>query len=380
MSLDARYPSLADLRAVARRRIPKFVWEYLDSATGAETTLNRNRAALDRIGFLPSILHGETTPQLATRLFSETLALPFGVAPVGMSGLIWPGAEAALAKAAAKAGLPYCLSTVAAASPEDVAPHLGPHAWFQLYPPRDPDIRSDILRRAKHAGFGTLVLTVDLPYPSRRERQTRSGLTSPPVLTPRLAAQCALRPAWSLATLRAGRPRMRTLDAYITEDRAGLPPTAHVGYLLRAAPDWDYVRWLRDAWRGPFVVKGVLRAADARKLEAEGVDAIWVSNHAGRQFDAAPASIELLPAMRKATALPLIVDSGFESGLDILRAFALGADHVMLGRGWHIAVAALGPEAGPAHLIHILSEDIKANMGQLGARDLASLPKAVTVT
>ncbi|MEO0938474.1 MAG: alpha-hydroxy acid oxidase [Pseudomonadota bacterium] len=380
MSLDAAYPSLTDLRRKARRRVPKFVWEYLDSATGAETTQARSRAALDRIGFLPSVLHGEVTPQLATQLFSETLALPFGVAPVGMSGLIWPGAERALARAAAKAGLPYCLSTVAAASPEDVAPELGPHAWFQLYPPRDPEMRADMLRRAKHAGFGTLVLTVDVPAPSRRERQTRSGLTSPPVLTPRLALQCALRPRWSFETLRAGRPRMRTLDPYIDEAQKGLPPNAHVGYLLRAAPDWDYLRWLRDAWRGPFIVKGVLRAADARKLEAEGVDAIWVSSHAGRQFDAAPATIALLPALRKATTLPLIVDSGFETGLDILRAFALGADHVMLGRAWHIALAALGPEAGPAHLVHILSEDMKANMGQLGARDLASLPRTVTLT
>ncbi|MEM8578489.1 MAG: alpha-hydroxy acid oxidase [Pseudomonadota bacterium] len=379
MSLDAKYPALADLRAKARSRVPRFVWEYLDSGTGNEATLHRNRAALDRVGLMPSVLHGEVPADLSVKLFGEDLPLPFGIAPVGMSGLIWPGAERHLARAAARAGMPYTLSTVAAAAPEDVAPHLGAHAWFQMYPPRDPETRGDLIRRAKHAGFNTLVLTVDVPVPSRRERQTRSGLTSPPVFTPRLAAQVALRPAWAWEMSRAGRPRMRTLDPYITEAQKGLPPNAHVGYLLRAAPDWDYVRWLREAWKGPFVVKGVMRAADARRLEKEGVDGVWVSNHAGRQFDGAPATIEVLPAIRKATRLPVIFDSGVEGGLDILRAFALGADFVMMGRAWHFALAALGP-VGPDHLVRLLSADLSANMSQLGAAHLRDLPKALTLS
>ncbi len=374
MDLNSRFPALTDLRARAQTRIPKFVWEYLDSGTGEEATRRRNRAALDRIGMMPSILHGEFDPDLSTTLLGQSRPLPFGIAPVGMSGLMWPDAERHLARGAARLNLPYTLSTVAAASPEDVAPVLGDDAWFQMYPPRDEGIRRDMLDRARAAGFKTLVLTVDVPVASRRERQTRSGLTNPPRLTPRLLAQVAMRPAWAMAMARKGMPHMRMLDAYTTAASPNLPVTAHVGYLLRTSPEWDYVSWLRDAWDGPFVVKGVMRGTDAERLETLGVDAIWVSNHAGRQFDAAPATIEVLPAVRRATRLPIIFDSGIEGGLDILRALASGADFVMLGRAWHYALAALGPD-GIDHLVHILSEDLKSNMGQLGARTLNDLPK-----
>jgi L-lactate dehydrogenase (cytochrome) len=378
MTFDARFPALSDLAARAERRIPKFVWEYLDSGTGAEATKARNRSALDKVGLMPSILHGEFTPDLSTSLLGAELPLPFGIAPVGMSGLMWPGAERHLARAGKRLGIPYSLSTVAAASPEDVSDVIGPHAWFQMYPPRDEAIRRDMLHRARAAGFTTLVLTVDVPVASRRERQTRSGLTNPPRLTPRLLAQVALRPAWALGMARRGMPHMRMLDAYATKATGNLPVNApinaHVGYLLRTSPSWDYVAWLRDAWEGHFVVKGVLRATDAERLQGLGVDAIWVSNHAGRQFDAAPGTIEVLPAIRRATTLPIIFDSGIEGGLDILRAIASGADFVMLGRAWHYALAALGAE-GPEHLAHILSADLVANMGQLGARTLRDLPK-----
>ncbi|UWR29029.1 alpha-hydroxy-acid oxidizing protein [Sulfitobacter sp. W002] len=374
MDLHATYPALSDLRSRAQSRLPKFVWEYLDSATGTEATKHRNRAALDRVGLMPSVLHGEFTPDLSVELMGQKLPLPFGMSPLGMSGLIWPDAEAHLARAADRAGIPFGLSTVAATSPEDIAPHLGAHGWFQLYPPRDPEIRTDMLARAKAAGFTTLVLTVDVPVASRRERQTRSGLTSPPKLTPRLMAQVAMRPAWAMGMARRGLPHMKMLDKY-TEGTASanLPPTAHVGYLLRTAPDWDYLHWLRAHWDGPLVIKGVLRPEDATALEKAGADAIWVSNHAGRQFDAAPASAEALPAIRAATKLPVIFDSGVESGLDILRAFALGADFVMLGRAFHFALAALGPR-GVDHLIDLLARDLTANMGQLGAGTLRDLP------
>jgi len=374
MNLHAKYPALSDLRARARRRIPKFVWEYLDSGTGSEATKARNRAALDRIGMMPSVLHGEFTPDLSTTFLGKKLPLPFGIAPIGMSGLMWPDAEGHLARAAARANIPYSISTVATQSPEDIAPHLGAHAWFQMYPPRDPDIRRDMLARARAAGFKTLILTVDVPVASRRERQVRSGLTNPPRLTPRLLAQVALRPAWAAGMAKRGMPHMRGLDKYTNAATNGLSPTAHVGYLLRTAPDWDYVGWLRDEWEGDFLVKGVLRAEDATQLEGMGVDAIWVSNHAGRQFDAAPAAIEVLPEIRAATRLPLLFDSGVESGLDILRALALGADFVMLGRAFHFALGALGPK-GIDHLIDILAKDMAANMGQIGARNLSDLPE-----
>ncbi len=373
MSLHNRYPAIADLRTRARTRMPKFVWEYLDSATGTEATQRRNRSALDRIGLHPSILHGEFTPDLGTQFLGVERPLPFGIAPVGMSGLMWPDAEGHLARAAARAQIPYSLSTVASQSPEDVAPHLGPDAWFQMYPPRDQAIRTDMLKRARAAGFSTLVLTVDVPVASRRERQTRSGLTQPPRLTPRLLAQVATTPAWAWGMAQRGMPRMRGLEKYTPKTESALSSTQHAGYLLRTSPDWEYVSWLRDAWEGAFVLKGVLRARDAQPLKSRGVDAIWVSNHAGRQFDAAPASIDALREIRAATDLPLIFDSGIEGGLDILRAYASGADFVMLGRAFHYALAALGP-IGVDHLIEILTKDIEANMGQLGARTISELP------
>jgi L-lactate dehydrogenase (cytochrome) len=371
MNLHARFPALSDLRARAQARIPRFVWEYLDSGTGVEATKARNRAMLDRVTLSPSILHGDIAPDLSATLFGQSHPLPVGIAPVGMSGLIWPEAEHHLARAATRAGLPYTLSTVATVRPEDVGPHLDGRGWFQMYPPRDEGIRADMLRRAREAGFSVLVLTVDVPVASRRERQVRSGLTTPPRLTPRLLAQVALRPVWAMGMAGKGLPRMRLIDDY-AGDMKGLPSTKHAGYLLRTSPDWSYLRWLREHWEGPLVVKGVSRADDAKALEAEGVDAIWISNHAGRQFDAAPATIEVLPAVRAATALPIILDGGIEGGLDILRAIALGADFVMMGRGWHYALGALGA-SGPAHLVEILSEDLKANMGQLGAARLGDV-------
>ena len=247
MSLHSQYPAISDLKARARRRIPHFVWEYLDSATGVEATQRRNRAMLDKVLFDPSILHGEFTPDLRTSLLGKSYPLPIGIAPVGMSGLIWPGAEQMLARTAAAADIPYTLSTVASQLPESVGPHAGKNGWFQLYPPRDPRIRDDILKRARNAGFKTLVLTVDVPVASRRERQTRGGMTNPPKLTPRLALQAARCPAWLMGIRKTGMPRLRLMESY-SENRTALPSTQHIGYLLRTSPDWSYFRALRQAW------------------------------------------------------------------------------------------------------------------------------------
>lgn len=374
MSHD-RFPAISDLKARAQRRIPHFVWEYLDSGTGTEATLKRNRKKLDDVLFQPSILHGVFTPDLSTTFLNREYPLPFGIAPVGMSGLIWPGAEQMLARTAAKEAIPYTISTVATQTPEDVADHHGGQGWFQIYPPRDAGIRADMLKRAKDAGFHTLVMTVDVPVASRRERQTRGGLQQPPRLTPRLALQAARCPAWLNGIRKTGMPRMKLMDSY-AEQTTTLPSNQHVGYLLRTSPDWDYVDMLRAEWDGPLIIKGVLDANDVTALADKGVDAIWISNHAGRQFDAAPATIEVLPAIRAATDLPIIFDSGVQGGLDIMRALALGADFVMLGRAFHYGLGAMS-EPGAAHVVDILRQDMIANMGQIGARRLADLPDRV---
>ncbi|GAA5067143.1 alpha-hydroxy-acid oxidizing protein [Roseibacterium beibuensis] len=373
MDLHSRFPALSDLKARARRRIPHFVWEYLDSATGSEKIAERNRAALDKVLFRPAALRGEITPDLSTTLFGEEFPVPFGIAPLGMSGLIWPEAERILARHAARAGIPYTLSTVATRTPDELKGQIGDHGWFQMYPPKSPEIRDDMLRRAREAGFRALVLTVDVPAASRRERQTRGGLVQPPRLTPRLLLQVARCPAWALGIQASGMPRMRLMDSYADQKKTGpLPSTAHVGYLLRAAPDWDYVAALREKWDGPLILKGVMEPEVAIRAAAEGVDAVWVSNHAGRQFDGAPASIDVLPEIRSATDLPILFDSGIEGGLDIMRALATGADFVMMGRPWHYALGALGRQ-GPSHLHDILAKDMVSNMAQIGAQSLDAL-------
>ena len=343
MSLDERYPSLDYLKQRAKRRLPHFVWEFLDSGTGSDAARSRNRRDLDNKLLMPSILHGELTPDLRVDILGQSYDLPVGVAPVGMAGLIWPNAEVELAKASAKLNIPYCLSTVAAQTIETIGPLTNGNGWFQLYPPKDEAIRKDMLKRARDSGFSTLVLTVDVPVGSRRERQMRAGLNYPPRLSPRMIWQCMKCPSWSMGILLHGMPKMQNLAPYSDVTTQSLPPNAHIGYLLRTSPSWDYLQWLRDNWDGPLIVKGVLDPADAPKMKAYGVDAIWVSNHAGRQMDGAPSTITQLPTIREVVDLPIIFDSGAESGLDVLRALDAGADFVMMGRAWHYSLAASAP-------------------------------------
>ena len=373
MDLDLSHPSIADLREVARKRIPKFAFEYLDSATGRELGIKVNRDALDAIGFMPSVLRGRTKANLKRTLLGQQYDLPFGIAPVGMSGLIWAGAERMLAQAALAHNIPFSLSSVAVASPEDVAPHIGTNGWFQHYPVNSGDLRRAMLPRIKAAGFHTLIMTVDVPEESRRERQRRANLTVPPKADLRTLAEMARCPAWCLAHLREGiMPRMRFFDDYISQ--RGRESFTHAGALIRGIPDWQYLHELREEWDGNLIVKGVLRPEDANEMMAAGVDCIWVSNHSGRQFEAGPAVIDQLPLIREAVGpdVPLIYDSGVAWGLDIMRALAKGADFVMLGRAFQYAVAAFGAR-GLDHAIHILRSDLTANMSQLGVEDLGQL-------
>lgn len=363
MDLDLAYPTLADLRDRARRRLPHFAWEYLDSGTLDDIAIRRSREALDRVALKPAVMKGRTVPDLGTTLLGRRYDRPWGVSPVGMTGLFWPGAEVILAKHCVAANLPFGLSTVAAASVEDLAPHVGDQGWFQLYPPRDEDHCADLVQRAKAAGFHTLVLTVDVPGPSRRERQRRGGLTTPPRITPRLFLQSVLRPHWSLAVARIGVPSVRGLAKYASPHE----PARHVGLAPHAAPDPDLLKRLRDMWDGPIVAKGVLVPEDAVRLRDLGFDAIWVSNHGGRQFDGCPGSAEALPLVREALGpdTPVLFDGEVRSGLDVVRAIALGADFIMLGRPWLWGVASFGAR-GADHVTHILTEDMTSAMIQMG--------------
>ncbi|MBY6089107.1 alpha-hydroxy acid oxidase [Maritimibacter alkaliphilus] len=363
MDLDNDYPSLADLRRRAQRRIPHFAWEYLDSGTGDEHAVRRSRKALEEVVLRPAVLKGAPKADLSVDLMGRTYDMPFGVSPVGMAGLFWPKAEYLLARTCVKQNLPFGLSTVAAAAPEDVAGDIGEQGWFQLYPPEKLEESLDLLKRARAAGFHTLVLTVDTPGASRRERQRRGGVKTPPVITPRLLSHVAMRPAWAMAMAPLGMPRVRALDKYPKEVGAD----GKVGLGRHRAVDLEFFKQIREAWPGKMVAKGVLIPEDAVMLRDLGCDGIWVSNHGGRQFDAAPGSAEALPGIRAALGpdFPVMLDGGIQSGLDVLKAVALGADMVMLGRGWLWGAAAFG-QTGVDHVAHLLREDLLACLLQMG--------------
>jgi L-lactate dehydrogenase (cytochrome) len=368
-----RLPSVQDLHRRTRRRIPHFSWEFLDSGTGADACVRRNREALEAITLVPQFMKGAFEPDLRTNLFGVDYSAPFGVAPVGMSGLVWPKTEEVLGRTAARRRIPYTLSTFSNQVPEVIGGLVDGMGWFQLYPPRSANVRGDMLARARDAGFTALLVTIDVPVASRRERQVRSGISAPPRITPALLLQCALRPRWTLATLCAGMPHFPGLEKYAApEDLRNF--LQFLGREFGGTLDWEYLKAVRDEWDGPLVVKGVLDVGEAREAADIGVDGVMVSNHGGRQFDGAPASVSRLPAISEAVGdrVKVLFDGGVSSGLDIARAIALGADFVLLGRAFMSGVAALG-EAGGEHVVEILTADLKNNMTQLGCSTLAEL-------
>jgi L-lactate dehydrogenase (cytochrome) len=371
-----RYPAIADLRTRARKRMPHFSWEYLDSGTGAEQCIARNISALQSVQLMPHMMQGTVKPDLKTELFGITYNAPFGIAPVGLTGLMWPGIETMLANTASRYGIPYCLSTVATETPEAIGAVTGNMGWFQLYPPNDPAMRRDVLERAKAAGMTTLVITADTTTQSRRERQRRAEVSVPPKRTIKTYWRAAIRPAWSMATLSHGLPRFRTLEKYVDST-----DMAEIGAYMNAnmgALDWTYLEETRKEWDGPILIKGILRKEDARQCINRGADGVVVSNHGGRQFDGAPAPIEVLPEIADELGSDGVVvfDSGVRSGLDVCRALALGAQFVMLGRAFIFGGSALG-QAGCDHVADLLIADIESNLGNLGCSDLGNLPNHI---
>ena len=274
---------------------------------------------------------------------------------------MWPRAECLLAATAAAYHIPYCLSTVATHTPETIGPIAGDMGWFQLYSPREPEVRRDILQRARHAGFHTLTVTVDTPVPSRRERIARAGLRMPPRITPRFIFEALCNPSWTIHTLAAGLPKLRIMEKYARS--ANMATTAaFVGRQIGGTLSWDCLKVIRDEWQGPLIAKGIQHPIDAETAIEIGCDGIQVSNHGARQFDAAQV----------AGRASVLFDSGIRSGLDIMRALALGADFVFLGRAFIYGVAALG-KRGADHAAEILIEDLKNKMLQMGCEKLADI-------
>lgn len=367
-----RYPSVAYLKARARSRMPHFAWEYLDSGTGLETAVALNHSALDRVRLTPALLRGAIRPDISTTLFGRRYAAPLGVAPIGLCGMMWPGSERMLAAAARRHGIAYCLSTVGCATPEEIGAIAGADAWFQLYPFADRAAEADVLDRAGAAGFSVLMVTVDVPQSSTRERQRRAGFGRTGPSLARLA-QIAASPHWVLAAVRHGAPRFRLIEKYV--DDASLSRLAEYIAERLGVVDTEHLKRIRDRWKGPLVVKGILSPDDAETCVGIGVDGIVVSNHGGRQLDAAPAAIDALARIAPVVGgrAAILFDSGVRTGLDVARALALGADFVLAGRAFVLGVAALG-EAGADLVARILVSDLANNMAQLGCASPRELP------
>lgn len=372
-NLADKYPRILDMKAKAIKRMPHFAAEYLFSGTGYDRAQDHNQNILKNIFLTPRYLKGTVEPNLQTQLFNRIYDAPFGIAPIGMTSLIWPGAELALAKLANKANIPYTLSTVACASIEKISPHLDGKGWFQLYPPKDKMIRDDLLKRAEENGYEVLVITSDIPASSRRERLRMAGVSVPPKINLRTIYQASISPMWSLGVLRHGMPHFGTMDKYQKSQGNKKIQKGYAGSQMDRYLDWEYLEEVRKLWKGPIVLKGLMDKKDA--IKAKGyVDAIYLSNHGGRQLDLAPSPLQVLPEIRKVVGadFPILIDSGFYSGQDIVKGLMLGADFVMIGRPYVIGVAALGDE-GAAHSHYILKDEVENIMEQVCAANINEL-------
>lgn len=372
------YPTSMDLRARAKRMMPHFSFEYMDGGAGIDTGIQRNWASLDGLELMPRYGLVSRPPACNARLFGSDYAAPIGISPIGGPGTAYPGAELYLARAAQKANVPYTLGLLSGIDVEEAAKLAPDVLWFQLYRAHsnNHEIGLDLARRAAACGVKVLVLTIDTPIRTTRPRETRSGITNPFRVTNRLRFDALTSPRWIAAMLRHGVPRFASLRKYM---KPGMDLSQTAEWIRReigGAFTWDEIARYREVWKGPLVLKGVLHPQDAELAVSMGIDGLFVTNHGGRQIEALPSSIDALPAIARQVAgrATLILDSGVRSGVDVARAIAVGADAAFAGKSFLWSLGALGPQ-GPGHLINILSEDLRATMGQLGCMKVEDLRK-----
>lgn len=363
--------SIEELRVVARRAVPNFVLEYVEGGSEDEQALAWNRSALDALRFVPNTLVNTRDRHQRIELFGQTSPSPLIIAPTGLNGMLRHHGDAALAQAAAGVGIPFTLSTVSNMRLEDVASRAGGRLWMQLYMIEDRAAARDIVRRADRAGYEALVFTTDANLFGHREWDKRNYRTPGQLTLPNLF-DVARHPRWMWDVLRHGIPWFDNLVDFLPpEAMSARTGVAYFPKLFVPNIDWDDVAWLRDAWPRKLIIKGILNPADAGKAAAAGCDGIVVTNHGGRQLDSCVSPVEVLPDIVSAVGdkMTVIVDSGFRRGDDVVKAVALGADAVMVGRAALYGLAA-GGEAGVAHALNLLMAEIDRTLGQLGCRSL----------
>jgi len=370
--------SIGDYRPLAKARLPHFLFEYLDGGSYDEVTLRRNVEDLQSIALKQRVLRDVSTIDVSTELLGKRWSLPVGLGPVGLSGLYARRGEVQAAKAAAAAGVPFTLSTLSACSIDEVAA-AERGFWFQLYIVKDRGFVSDVIKRAKAAGCGALVLTVDLAVPGTRYRDYRAGLSGSMRGPVSRMSQVLRRPDWAWDVAVRGRPlTMGNLEPLLGSGAALSDLMGWVAGNFDASVTWKDVEWVRSQWDGPLIIKGVLDPDDARQAVTQGVDAIVVSNHGGRQLDGALSSARALPPIADAVAgrIAILADGGVRSGLDVVRMLALGADFALMGRGWAYALAARGG-AGVAHILKLIEAEMRVAMALTACTSISEIDEQI---
>ncbi|MFY8328328.1 FMN-dependent L-lactate dehydrogenase LldD [Pseudoalteromonas sp. ZZD1] len=370
-----------DFRAAAKKRLPPFLFHYIDGGSYKEDTLRRNVEDLSNIALKQRVLNDMSKLDLSTEIFGEKLDLPIALAPVGLTGMYARRGEVQAAKAAENKGLPFIMSTVSVCPIEEVTPAIQRPMWFQLYVLKDREFMKNVLQRAKAAGVTTLVFTVDMPVPGARYRDMHSGMSGP-FASSRRILQAMKHPKWALDVGVLGKPHdLGNISKY-----RGAPTELedYIGWLgtnFDPSISWKDLEWIRDFWDGPMIIKGILDVEDAKDAVKFGADGIVVSNHGGRQLDGAISSARALPAIADAVKgdMKIFVDSGVRSGLDVCRMLALGADCALLGRSYIYALAARG-QLGVEELLDLYDKEMRVAMTLTGANSIKELNRDLLIT
>jgi L-lactate dehydrogenase (cytochrome) len=375
--------SVTDYRELARKRLPHFLFEYIDGGAYAETTLRRNTGDLESIALRQRVLRDVSQIDLSADLFGQHLMMPLALAPIGLAGLNARRGEVQAAQAAEAAGVPFCLSTVSACPLGEVAAGVTRPFWFQLYMIRDRGFMRNLLDQAEAVRCSALLFTVDMPVPGTRYRDYRSGLAGAPGFWGDLRryGQALLRPDWALDVGLLGRPHTLGNLAPVLGPNSGLEDFfAWTRGNFDSTVTWKDLEWVRERWKGPLILKGILDPADAIEAAKLGVDGLVVSNHGGRQLDGVPSTARALPAIADAVGgeLTVLADGGIRSGLDVVRMVALGARGVLIGRAWAYALGAAGG-AGVAHILELIAAEMRVAMALTGASKIADIGRSSLV-
>ena len=375
---NPKYPSVSDLRTKAKMKMPKFAFEYLDGGCNDDHNLRKNTSDLRAVELVPEYLKSSVEVSLKTKLFGTEYDAPFGIAPIGLQGLMWPNAPEILAKAAFENNLPFILSTVTTSSIEKIGKITEGKAWFQLYYPSKEEVRKDIIGRAADVGCPVLVLLSDVPSFGFRPRDIRNGLAMPPKMSIQNFYQILKRPEWALKTLIQGSPEFETLKPYMPKGMNLKQLGKFMDETFDGRLNEEKIKPIREQWKGKIVLKGIASEIDMEKAIRLGIDGVIISNHGGRQLDAGQSTVQVLKKLQEKyrDRITIMMDSGLRNGPDVARTLAQGASFSFLGRSFMYGVGALG-SAGAEHTIDLIKTELVQVMEQLGCERTLDLPNYI---